>query len=167
MDNVYNLILPNFGKLTLIKQGDSSREEMVERFKNCENSILFGVSTFWQGVDMPGESLLAVILTHLPFEVPSSPIEEARIETIRNNGGNPFLEYQLPKAVMTLKQGFGRLIRRKTDYGLVAILDRRVQTKFYGRMFFNSLPKCRMTDNMEEVNLFFEEFTTKNVNRKY
>ncbi|HID93239.1 MAG TPA: helicase c2, partial [bacterium (Candidatus Stahlbacteria)] len=134
----------------------ASREELLERIRDSP-AVLFGVSTFWQGIDIPGESLLAVILTRLPFEVPDSPIEEARIEYIRECGGNPFWEYQLPQAVMSLRQGFGRLIRRKDDWGLVAILDTRVITKPYGRKFLHSLPKCRITNDINKVKVFFDK----------
>jgi ATP-dependent DNA helicase DinG len=159
MDAVYKDINQELNDTLILKQGDASREELLERIRNSP-SVLFGVSTFWQGVDIPGESLLAVILTRLPFEVPDSPIEEARIEYIRECGGNPFWEYQLPQAVMSLRQGFGRLIRRKDDWGLVAILDTRVRTKPYGRTFLNSLPKCKKTSDINKVRAFFDRKTS-------
>jgi ATP-dependent DNA helicase DinG len=115
---------------------------MVEAFKADVNSVIFGADTFWQGVDVPGEALSNVIITRLPFSVPSHPLLEARLEDIRRHGGSPFVEYQVPEAVIKLKQGFGRLIRTKTDRGIVVILDPRVLTKAYGRTFLNSLPKC-------------------------
>lgn len=156
MDEVYSDIYQKLNDIVILKQGDASREELLERIRDSP-SVLFGVSTFWQGVDIPGESLLTVILTRLPFEVPDSPIEEARIEYIRECGGNPFWEYQLPQAVMSLRQGFGRLIRRKDDWGLVAILDTRVITKPYGRKFLHSLPKCRITNDINKVKVFFDK----------
>ncbi len=118
------------------------RSKMVEAFKADVNSVLFGAESFWQGVDVPGEALSNVIIVRLPFSVPSHPLLEARLEAIRRRGGNPFLEYQVPEAVIKLKQGFGRLIRSKADRGIVVILDPRVLTKPYGRTFLNSLPDC-------------------------
>ncbi len=115
---------------------------MLEKFKENVDSVLFGTDSFWQGVDVPGEALSNVIITRLPFSVPSHPLLEARLEDIRRRGGNPFRDYQVPEAVIKLKQGFGRLIRTKSDRGIVVILDPRVLTKPYGRIFLNSLPDC-------------------------
>ena len=129
--------------IALFAQSDGMpRSKMVEAFKADVNSVIFGADTFWQGVDVPGEALSNVIITRLPFSVPSHPLLEARLEDIRQRGGSPFVEYQVPEAVIKLKQGFGRLIRTKTDRGIVVILDPRVLTKPYGRTFLNSLPKC-------------------------
>ena len=129
--------------IALFAQSDGMpRSKMVEAFKADVNSVIFGADTFWQGVDVPGEALSNVIITRLPFSVPSHPLLEARLEDIRQRGGSPFVEYQVPEAVIKLKQGFGRLIRTKTDRGIVVILDPRVLTKPYGRTFLNSLPRC-------------------------
>jgi ATP-dependent DNA helicase DinG len=114
---------------------------MLERFRKDEAGVLFGTDSFWQGVDVPGDALQNVIITKLPFSVPDHPLLEARLEVIRERGGNPFIEYQVPEAVIKLKQGFGRLIRHKDDTGQVAILDPRIRTKPYGRQFLDSLPE--------------------------
>jgi ATP-dependent DNA helicase DinG len=114
---------------------------MLERFRKDEAGVLFGTDSFWQGVDVPGDALQNVIITKLPFSVPDHPLLEARLEAIRERGGNPFIEYQVPEAVIKLKQGFGRLIRHKDDTGQVAILDPRIRTKPYGRQFLDSLPE--------------------------
>jgi ATP-dependent DNA helicase DinG len=126
------------------------RSKMVEAFKADVNSVIFGADSFWQGVDVPGEALSNVIIVRLPFSVPSHPLLEARLEAIRRRGGNPFVEYQVPEAVIKLKQGFGRLIRTRTDQGIVVILDPRVLTKPYGRTFLSSLPECpRIVDQLD------------------
>jgi ATP-dependent DNA helicase DinG len=139
--------------IALFAQSDGMpRSKMVEAFKSDVDSVIFGADSFWQGVDVPGEALSNVIIVRLPFSVPSHPLLEARLEDIRRNGGNPFVDYQVPEAVIKLKQGFGRLIRSKTDRGIVAILDPRVHTKPYGRTFLNSLPTCpRIIEDLDPV----------------
>lgn len=129
--------------IALLAQCDGiPRSKMVEAFKADVNSVIFGADSFWQGIDIPGEALSNVIITRLPFSVPSHPLLESRLEVIRARGGNPFVEYQVPEAVIKLKQGFGRLIRGKDDRGIVVILDPRISTKPYGRTFLSSLPDC-------------------------
>ena len=129
--------------MLLLSQADGTpRSQLLEQFKATPRSVLFGTDSFWQGVDVPGDSLQNVIITKLPFLVPDQPLTEARLEMIQESGGNPFGDYQLPHAILKFKQGFGRLIRTKTDHGIVVILDQRIHSKSYGRQFLAALPKC-------------------------
>lgn len=130
-------------RYTAMKQGDSNRQALLEKFKAQNRSVLFGTDSFWEGVDVVGEALRCVIIVKLPFQVPTEPIVQARSEAILERGGDPFMDYSLPNAIVKFKQGFGRLIRNKRDRGCVVCLDSRLLTKGYGKQFLNSLPRCQ------------------------
>jgi ATP-dependent DNA helicase DinG len=120
---------------------------MLEEFRRDVDSVIFGTASFWMGVDVPGEALSNVIITKLPFAVPTQPLTQARTEKLDREGRSGFNDYLLPEAVLRLKQGVGRLIRNSTDKGIIVILDSRVVTKRYGRMFIDSIPKCPRIDH--------------------
>lgn len=143
--------------INILRQGDLPRYVLLDVFKKNHNSILMGTTTFWQGVDVSGSALECVVITKLPFSVPNDPINAARIKSIKEKGLNPFTEYQIPQALIMFKQGFGRLIRRHSDRGVVAILDPRVRSRYYGREFISALPKCKETDKISDVEGFFRQ----------
>jgi ATP-dependent DNA helicase DinG len=139
----------------LLLQGTAPRKALLEEFRNTPNAVLFGTSSFWQGVDVQGEALSCVIVDRLPFAVPTDPIVQARMRAIEEAGGKPFFEYQVPSAVIALKQGFGRLIRSLDDRGVLMLLDPRLERQRYGRIFLESLPPYRITQDITDVEAFF------------
>jgi len=138
----------------LLIQGSAPRSILLERFRMTPGAVLFATSSFWQGVDVPGEQLSCVIVDRLPFAVPSDPIVAARVRALEEDGRNAFAEYQVPEAVLALKQGFGRLIRSRSDRGVLSILDNRIQRMGYGRIFLESLPDYAVTRDIAEVQRF-------------
>ncbi len=154
MENAFNT-LRDILDYPLLVQGTAPRRELLSRFAKERESVLFAVASFWEGVDIPGESLSLVIIDKLPFEVPTDPVIMARVNRIRANGGNPFFDFQVPRAVLSLRQGVGRLMRCTSDRGVMAVLDVRLFTKGYGRYFLESLPPSPVCRDMETVETFF------------
>ena len=154
MNDIYERLLGQL-EFPVLKQGDAPKSALLEQFRLTPHAVLFGTSSFWQGVDVQGEQLSCVIIDRLPFAVPSDPVVAARVKAIDAGGGNAFFEYQVPSAVITLKQGFGRLIRSLHDRGLLALLDNRILKKQYGRVFVESLPPYSRTTDLKKVEEFF------------
>ncbi len=154
MNDIYERLLGVL-QFPMLKQGDAPKSALLEEFRLTPNAVLFGTSSFWQGVDVQGDQLSCVIIDRLPFAVPSDPVVAARVKAIDAGGGNAFFEYQVPSAVITLKQGFGRLIRSLHDRGLLALLDNRILKKQYGRVFVESLPPYSRTTDLRKVEEFF------------
>jgi ATP-dependent DNA helicase DinG len=154
MNDIYQRLLGELD-FPILKQGDAPKSALLEEFRLTPNAVLFATSSFWQGVDVQGEQLSCVIIDRLPFAVPSDPVVAARVKAIDADGGNAFFQYQVPAAVITLKQGFGRLIRSLHDRGLLVLLDNRILKKQYGRVFIESLPNYKKTTEMRVVEEFF------------
>ena len=139
---------------------------MLDEFRNRGNAVLLGTSSFWEGVDVRGEALSCVIIDKLPFASIGDPVLKARIDTMRENGENPFMNYQLPNAVITLKQGVGRLIRDMTDRGLLVLCDPRITSKPYGKKFILSLPGMPVSRNINDVTAFFQQTPENELSEK-
>ncbi len=154
MNDIYQRLLGEV-QFPILKQGDAPKSALLEEFRLTPNAVLFATSSFWQGVDVQGEQLSCVIIDRLPFAVPSDPVVAARVKAIDADGGNAFFQYQVPSAVITLKQGFGRLIRSLHDRGLLVLLDNRILKKQYGRVFIDSLPNYKKTTDIRAVEQFF------------
>lgn len=152
--------------IEVLKQGEMARGKLLDTFRKDVSSVLVGTTSFWQGVDVPGESLSCVVIMKLPFAVPDDPMVQARVESLKQQGRDAFNEYQVPQAVMMFRQGFGRLIRTATDRGIVAILDPRVATKNYGKTFLQSLPECVITDDLELLTEFVSDGEMEKVTNK-
>jgi ATP-dependent DNA helicase DinG len=154
MNDIYQRLLGEL-EFPMLRQGDAPKSALLEEFRLTPNAVLFATSSFWQGVDVQGEQLSCVIIDRLPFAVPSDPVVAARVKAIDARGGNAFFQYQVPAAVITLKQGFGRLIRSLHDRGLLVLLDNRILKKQYGRVFVDSLPNYKRTTDIRVVEGFF------------
>ena len=162
----YDMLKDDLQDLNILRQGDAPRYKLLERFKRQDGCVLLGTNTFWQGVDVPGRALECVIISKLPFAVPDDPITEAKMELLQSRNIDPFLHYQIPQAIIMLRQGFGRLIRTKTDRGVVAILDPRIKTRFYGKSFLGALPVCQEASRLEQVQRFFFEKRNRQIIEK-
>ena len=154
MERVYKLVAGEL-EWPSSKQGEAAKHHLLEKFLETENSVLFGTTSFWEGVDVQGESLSCVVIDKLPFEAPSDPVLKSQLKQCEERGGVPFMDIQLPDAVISLKQGAGRLIRSETDTGVLVICDSRIVTKSYGRLFLDSLPGMPVTANFADVEQFF------------
>jgi ATP-dependent DNA helicase DinG len=141
-------------------QGDAAKGTLLERFRQASNAVLVGSQSFWEGVDVKGEQLSLVVIDRLPFAAPDDPILAARIDYMQRLGGNPFMDYQLPRAVINLKQGAGRLIRDEHDKGVLMICDTRLVDKPYGKQIWRSLPPMKRTRKLEDVVTFFQPTPT-------
>ncbi len=160
MDKVFTMFdreLPAHLKYPLLRQGDMTRIELVRNFREREGAVLFGLKSFWEGVDIAGEALSLVVIDKLPFDPPDDPVHEARVAQMKNNNENWFGTFVLPQTVLRLKQGLGRLLRTHDDRGVMAILDTRLYTKSYGKQIVQALPPARRAFTIEAVERFFQE----------
>ncbi|MCA1849850.1 MAG: ATP-dependent DNA helicase, partial [Acidobacteria bacterium] len=155
MRELYDRVAPRVD-FPCFMQGQASKSGLLDKFRATSHAVLFATSSFWQGVDVRGEALSCVIIDKLPFAVPSDPVVAARQRFIEEQGGSSFYEYSVPQAIISLKQGLGRLIRSATDRGALAILDPRLRTKAYGRLFLESLPPCLVTSEIDDIARVFE-----------
>jgi Rad3-related DNA helicase len=156
LDHAYELMSPHLS-YPLLKQGDMPRVELTRRFRQEEGAVLFGLKSFWEGVDIAGDALSLVVIDKLPFDPPDDPVHEARIALMKAKNENWFGTYVLPQAVLRLKQGIGRLLRTREDRGVMAILDTRLHTKGYGRLVLDALPPARRTSSLRDIDRFFAE----------
>jgi ATP-dependent DNA helicase DinG len=153
MNQIFERVRPRV-RFPLFLQGSAPWSALLERFRGTPGAVLFATASFWQGVDVPGAQLSCVIVDRLPFAVPTDPVVAARVRALQEDGRNAFEEYQVPEAVLALKQGFGRLIRARSDRGILAILDSRIQRMRYGRIFLESLPEYTLTRDIADVQRF-------------
>src|SRR5947199_1955730 len=154
METTFQILAGDLPYPCMVQARSGGKSRLLEEFKMTPNAVLFATASFWQGVDVKGEALSAVIIDKLPFQVPSDPLVAARTAHIQREGGNAFSEYQVPNAILRLKQGFGRLIRSGTDRGVLAVLDHRLSTKGYGKLLMASLPDYEVTERLEDLTKF-------------
>src|SRR3989454_5806265 len=151
METMFQMLSGDLPYPCMVQGKAGGKSRLLEEFKMTPNAVLFATASFWQGVDVKGEALSAVIIDKLPFQVPSDPLVAARSARIQREGGNAFAEYHVPNAILRLKQGFGRLIRSTSDRGILAVLDNRLSTKSYGRLFMASLPDYKVTEDSDDL----------------
>ena len=161
MNRVYEALAQEI-PFPLLRQGDFPKNRLLEVFRETPHAVLCATSSFWQGVDVQGDALRAVVIDKLPFLVPTEPLVAARISWLEREGENAFLRYSVPEAIITLKQGLGRLIRSRQDRGILAVLDSRLRTRSYGQLFLKSLPNCPVTDKIEELRHFYHQDASMN-----
>lgn len=151
-------ILRELGEFPLLVQGEAPKHRLIEKFQQSRGCVLLGTSSFWEGVDVKGDALVCVVIDKLPFASPFDPVNKARLKHLESNGANPFHDYQLPEAILTMKQGAGRLIRDESDYGILMICDPRLRNRNYGQLFIDALPPMKRTTRLEAVGRFLARF---------